>query len=32
MRTDPATPTSNSICARIGYRPIRDEAEISFEA
>ena len=32
LYTDVANPTSNSIYARIGYRPIRDDAEIAFEA
>jgi predicted GNAT family acetyltransferase len=31
LYTDAANPTSNSIYAKIGYRPIRDEAEITFE-
>ena len=32
LYTDLANPTSNSIYAKIGYRPIRDDAEIAFEA
>lgn len=31
LYTDASNPTSNSIYAKIGYRPIRDEAEIAFE-
>jgi predicted GNAT family acetyltransferase len=31
LYTDLANPTSNSIYAKIGYRPIRDDAEIAFE-
>jgi predicted GNAT family acetyltransferase len=31
LYTDLANPTSNSIYAKIGYRPIRDEAEIAFD-
>ena len=30
LYTDLANPTSNSIYANIGYRPIRDEAQIAF--
>jgi predicted GNAT family acetyltransferase len=30
LYTDLANPTSNSIYAKIGYRPIRDDAEIAF--
>jgi RimJ/RimL family protein N-acetyltransferase len=32
LYTDAANPTSNSIYAKIGYRPIRDDAELAFEA
>jgi predicted GNAT family acetyltransferase len=32
LYTDLANPTSNSIYAKIGYRPIRDDVEIDFEA
>jgi predicted GNAT family acetyltransferase len=32
LYTDLANPTSNSIYQKIGYRPIRDDAEIAFEA
>jgi len=32
LYTDLANPTSNSIYAKIGYRPIRDDEEIAFEA
>jgi uncharacterized protein len=32
LYTDLANPTANSIYAKIGYRPIRDDAEIAFEA
>jgi predicted GNAT family acetyltransferase len=31
LYTDLANPTSNSIYAKIGYRPIRDDVEIAFE-
>jgi predicted GNAT family acetyltransferase len=31
LYTDLANPTSNSIYAKIGYRPIRDDVEIDFE-
>ena len=31
LYTDLANPTSNSIYAKIGYRPIRDDLEIDFE-
>jgi uncharacterized protein len=31
LYTDLANPTSNSIYAKIGYRPIRDDVEIGFE-
>jgi predicted GNAT family acetyltransferase len=31
LYTDVANPTSNSIYAKIGYRPIRDDVEIAFE-
>jgi len=31
LYTDMANPTSNSIYAKVGYRPIRDEAELAFE-
>jgi len=31
LYTDLANPTSNSIYAKIGYRPIRDDAEIALE-
>ncbi len=31
LYTDLANPTSNSIYAKIGYRPIRDDMEIAFE-
>jgi predicted GNAT family acetyltransferase len=30
LYTDVANPTSNSIYAKIGYRPIRDDVEIDF--
>jgi uncharacterized protein len=32
LYTDLANPTSNSIYAKIGYRPIRDDMEIAFES
>lgn len=32
LYTDLANPTSNSIYAKIGYRPIRDDVEIAFES
>jgi len=32
LYTDLANPTANSIYAKIGYRPIRHDAEIAFEA
>ncbi len=31
LYTDVANPTSNSVYAKIGYRPVRDEVEITFE-
>ena len=31
LYTDLANPTSNSVYAKIGYRPIRDDTEIAFE-
>jgi hypothetical protein len=31
LYTDVANPTSNSIYAKIGYKPIRDDVEIAFE-
>lgn len=31
LYTDVANPTSNSVYAKIGYRPVRDEMEIAFE-
>jgi len=31
LYTDVANPISNSIYAKIGYRPIRDDVEIDFE-
>jgi predicted GNAT family acetyltransferase len=31
LYTDAANPTSNSIYAKIGYKPIRDDVEIAFE-
>jgi predicted GNAT family acetyltransferase len=31
LYTDLANPTANSIYAQVGYRPIRDDAEIAFE-
>jgi uncharacterized protein len=31
LYTDAANPTSNSIYAKLGYRPIRDDVEIAFE-
>jgi len=31
LYTDVANPTSNAIYAQIGYKPIRDDVEISFE-
>ena len=31
LYTDRANPTSNSIYAKVGYRPIRDDEEIAFE-
>jgi predicted GNAT family acetyltransferase len=31
LYTDAANPTSNSIYAKIGFRPIRDDVEIAFE-
>lgn len=31
LYTDLANPTSNSIYAKVGYRPIRDDVEIAFE-
>ena len=32
LYTDLANPTSNSIYAKIGYRPVRDDEEIAFES
>ena len=32
LYTDVANPTSNSIYAKIGYRPVRDDVELDFEA
>ncbi|HUQ51378.1 MAG TPA: GNAT family N-acetyltransferase [Gammaproteobacteria bacterium] len=32
LYTDATNPTSNSIYAKIGYRPIRDDVEIAFDA
>jgi predicted GNAT family acetyltransferase len=31
LYTDTANPTSNSVYAKIGYRPIRDDVQIAFE-
>jgi predicted GNAT family acetyltransferase len=31
LYTDAANPTSNSIYAKLGYRPVRDDVEIAFE-
>jgi GNAT superfamily N-acetyltransferase len=32
LYTDAANPTSNSIYAKLGYRRVRDDAEVAFEA